>query len=136
MPSWCSKDPVTPEPLLVKGECQWQEENQEDPSLMQQPLDVAGKGEVLGDPHEALAADRDCVCPAGPDTPENASCSRVDTQPALAGMTPGGGAVGRSVHYVSLPSGSGQMVMPWIKGCHLSRLVFGPSPVSFFLFCR
>ena len=25
MPSWCSKDPVTPEPSLVKGECQWQE---------------------------------------------------------------------------------------------------------------
>ena len=127
---------MTPEPSLVKGECQWQEENQADPSLMQQPLDVAVKCEVLGDPHEALAADRDCVCPPGPDTPENASCSRVDTWPALAVMTPGGGAVGRSVHYVRLPSGSAQMVMPWIKGCHLSRLVCGPSPVSFFLFCR
>ena len=136
MPSWCSKDPVTPEPSLVKGECQWQEENQSDPSLMQQLLDVGGKCEVLGDPQEAWAAHRDCVCPPGPDTPENASCSRVDTQPALAVMTPGGGAVGRSVHYVRLPSGSGQMLMPWIKSCHLSRLVCGPSPVSFFLFCR
>ena len=29
-----------------------------------------------------------------------------------------------------LPSGSGHMVTPWIKGCHLSRLIFGPSPVS------
>ena len=65
---------MTPEPPLVKGECQWQEENQADPSLMQQPLDIAGKGEVLGDTHEALAADRDCVCPPGPDTPETASC--------------------------------------------------------------
>ena len=104
MPSWCSKDPVTPEPSLVKGECQWQEENQADPSLMQQPLDVAGKCEVLGDPHEALAAHRDCVCPPGPDTPENAWCSRVDTRPALAVMTPWCGAMGRSVHYVRLPS--------------------------------
>ena len=82
---------------------------------MQQPLDVGGKCEVLGDPQEALAAHRDCVCPPRPDTPENASCSRVDTRPALAVMTPGGGAVGRSVHYVRLPSGSRQMVMPWIK---------------------
>ena len=40
LPSWCSKDPVTPEPSLVKDECQWQEENQADPSLMQQALDV------------------------------------------------------------------------------------------------
>ena len=136
IPSWCSKDPVTSQPSLVKGECHWQEENQADPSLMQQPLDVGGKCEVLGDLQEALAADRDCVCPPGPDTPENASCSRVDTRPAEAVMTPGGGAVGRSVHYVRLPSGSGQMVMPWIKGCHLSRLICGPSPVSFFLFCR
>ena len=52
MPSWCSKDPVTPEPSLVKGECQWQEENQASPSLMQQPLDLGGKCEVLGDPQE------------------------------------------------------------------------------------
>ena len=136
MPSWCSKHTVTPEPSRVKCECHWQEEDQADPSLMQQPLDVGGKSEVLGYLQEALAADRDCVCPPGPDTPENASCSRVDTLPALAVMTPRGGAVGRSVHYVRLPSGSGQMVMPWIKGCHLSRLIFGPSPVSFFLFCR
>ena len=127
---------MTPEPSLVKGECQWHEENQADPSLMQQPLDIGGKCEVLGDPQEALAAHRDCVCPPGPETPENASCSKVDTQSDLAVMTPGGGAVGRSVHYVRLPSGSGQMVMPWIKGCHLSRLVCGPSPVSFFLFSR
>ena len=89
---------------------------------------------MLGDPQEALAAHRDCVCPPGPATPENASCSRVDTRPALAVMTPGGVAVGRSVQYVRLPSGSGQMLMPWIKGCHLSRLVCGPSPVSFFSF--
>ena len=110
------------------------EANQADPSLMQQPLEVGGKCEVLGDQQEAWAAHRDCVCPPGPDTPENASCSKVDTQPALAVMTPGGGAVGRSVHYVRLPSGSGQIVMPCIKGCHLSRLVCGPSPVSFFFF--
>ena len=37
---------------------------------------------MLGDPQEALAAHRDCVCPPGPATPENASCSRVDTRPA------------------------------------------------------
>ena len=37
---------MTPEPSLVKGEWQWQGENQADPSLMQQPLDVAGKCEV------------------------------------------------------------------------------------------
>ena len=136
MPSWCSKDPVTPEPSLVKGKCQWQEENQTDPSLMQQPLDVGGKCEVLGEPQEALAAHRDCVCRPRPDTFEKASCSRVYTRLSMAVMTPGGGAVERSVHYVRLPSGSGQMVTPWIKGCHLSRLVCGPSPVSFFLFCR
>ena len=29
--------------------------------------------------------------PPGPDTPENASCSRVDAWPALAVVTPGGG---------------------------------------------
>ena len=126
---------MTPEPSLVKGEWQWQEENQADPSLMQQPLDVGGKYEVLGEPQEALAAHRDCVCPPRPDTPENASCSRVDTSLAMAVMTPGVGAVERSVHYVRLPSGSGQMLMPWIKGCHLSRLVCGPYPVSSFLFC-
>ena len=49
MPSWCSKDPVTPETSLVKGEWQRQEENQADPSLMQQPLEIGGKCEVLGD---------------------------------------------------------------------------------------
>ena len=85
---------MTPEPSLVKGECQWHEENQADPSLMQQPLDIGGKCEVLGDPQEALAAHRDCVCPPGPDTPVTASCSRVDTRPALAVMTQGGRAVG------------------------------------------
>ena len=135
MPSWFSKDPVTPEPSLVKDECQWQEESQADPSLMQEPLDVGGKCEVLGDPQEAWAAQRDCVCPAGPDTPENAACSIVNTRPALAVMTPGGGAGRGSVHYVRLPSGSRQMVTPWIKVCNLSRLVCGPSPVSFFLIC-
>ena len=99
---------------------------------MQQPLDVGGICEVLGDPQEAWASHRVCVCPPGPDTPENASCSRVDAWPALAVMTPVCGAVGGSVHYVRLPSGSGQMVTPWIKGCQLSRLICGPSPVSFF----
>ena len=74
MPSWCSKDSKTPEPSQIKGVCQWQEENQADPTLMQQPLEVGGKCEVLGDPQEAWAAHRDCVCPPGPDTPENASC--------------------------------------------------------------
>ena len=93
---------------------------------------VGGKCEVLGDPQEAWAAHRDCVCPPGPDTPENASCSRLDTRLGLAVMTPGGVAGGGSVHYVRLPSGSGHMVTPWIKGCHLSRLVCGPSHVFFF----
>ena len=65
---------MSPEPSLVKGECQWKEENQADPSLMQEPLDVGGKCEVLGDPQESWAAHRDCVCPPGPDTPETASC--------------------------------------------------------------
>ena len=60
---------------MVKDECQWQEERQADPSLMQQPLDVVGKSEVLGGALEALAAHRDCVCRPGPDTPEKASCS-------------------------------------------------------------
>ena len=55
---------------------------------MQQPLDVGGKCEVLGDPQEAWEAHRDCLCPPRPDTPENASCSRVDAQPALVVMTP------------------------------------------------
>ena len=87
-------------------------------------------------PTGSLGSSQRLCGPPGPAIPENASCSRVDTQPALAVMTPGGGAVGRSVHYVRLPSGSGQMLMPWIKSCHLSRLVCGPSPVSFFLFCR
>ena len=91
MPSWCSKDPVTPEPSLVKDECHSQEENQTDPSLMQQPLDVGFKCEVLGDPQEAWAAHRDCVRPPGPDTPKNASCSRVDTWSTLSVITPGAG---------------------------------------------
>ena len=46
-----------------------------DPSLMQQPLDVVGKSEVLGGPQEACADDTVCLCHPGPDTPENASCS-------------------------------------------------------------
>ena len=108
------------------------EENQADPSLMQQPLDVGSKCEVLGDPQEAWAAHRDCVCPPGPDTPENASSSRVDTRSTLPVITPGCGAVGGSVHYVRLPSGSEKMVTPWIKSCHLSRLICYPCPVSFF----
>ena len=65
------KDPVTPEPSLVKDECQWQEESQADPWLMRQPLDVGGKSEVLLGLQEAWADDRVCVCPPGPDT----SCS-------------------------------------------------------------
>ena len=47
------KGPGTTEPSLVKNECQWQEERQADPSLKQQPLDVAGKSEVLGGLQEA-----------------------------------------------------------------------------------
>ena len=90
---------------------------------------------MLGGPQEAWADDRVWVSPTGPDTPQNTSCSRVNAQPALAVVKPGGGAAGGSVHYVRLPSGSGQMVMPWIKGCHISNLVCGPSPVSFFLIC-
>ena len=60
MPSWYSKDLVTPEPSLVKGECQRQEESQADPSLMRQPLDVGDKSEVL-----TWADDRVCVCLLG-----------------------------------------------------------------------
>ena len=40
--------------LTGKDECQWQEERQADPSLMQQPLDVVGKSEVLGCSQEAV----------------------------------------------------------------------------------
>ena len=65
---------MTPEPSLVKGECQWQEEKQADPSLMQQPLDVRGKCEVLGDTQEAWATHRDCVSAPGPDTTDTDSC--------------------------------------------------------------
>ena len=50
MLSWCSKDPVTPEPSLLKDECQRQEESQANPWLMRQPLDVGGKSEVLAGP--------------------------------------------------------------------------------------
>ena len=89
MPSWCSKNPVTPDPLLVKDECQWHEKSQADPSLMRQPLDIGGKSEVLGGPQEAWSDERVCVCPPGPDTPENASSSRVDVWPALSVVTPG-----------------------------------------------
>ena len=131
LPSWCSKYPVTPEPSLEKDECQWQEESQADPWLMRQPLDVGGKSEFLGGLQEAWADDRVCVCPPGLDTPENTLCSRVDDQPALAVVTPGGGAGGESVHYVRLPSGRGHIVTPWIKGCNLSRLVCG-LPYVFF----
>ena len=46
---------------MVNDECQWQEERQADPSLMQQPLDVVGKSEVLGGLQEACADDR-AVC--------------------------------------------------------------------------
>ena len=102
MPSWCSKDPVTPEPSLVKDECQWQVESQADHWLMRQPLDAGGKSEVLGGPQECWADERVCVCPLWPDTPENASCSTVDGRPALAVMTPGGRTGGGSVHYVVL----------------------------------
>ena len=90
---------------------------------------------MSGGPQESWADDRDCVCPPGPDTPGTASCSRdavtrVDAQHALALVTPGGGAREGLVQYVRLPSGSGQIVMPWIKGCHLNRLIGGPSLCS------
>ena len=42
----------------------------------------------------------------------------------------GGGVGGGTVCRARLPSGSGHMVTPWIKGCHLSRLIGSPSPVS------
>ena len=66
---------MTTEPSLGKDECQWQEERQADPSLIQQPLDVVGKSEVLGGPQEACADETVCLCRPGSDTPENASCS-------------------------------------------------------------
>ena len=81
----------------------------------------------------SLGSSQRLCLPSGPDTPENASCSRVDTRSTLPVITPGCGAVGGSVHYVRLPSGSEKMVTPWIKGCHFSRPICGPSPVSFFL---
>ena len=56
--------------------------------------------------------------------------TRVDARPAIAVVPLGGGAGEGSVNYVRLPSGIGQMVMPWIKGSHLSRLVGGPTPCS------
>ena len=87
---------MTTEPLLVKDECQWQEESQADPLLMRQPLDIVGKSEVLGGTQEACADDSVCLCRPGPDTPENASCSSVDTRSALAVLTTGGGAGGGS----------------------------------------
>ena len=86
---------MTPEPLLVKDECQWQEESQADPSVMRHPLHVICKSEVLGGQQEARPDDRVCECLPGPDTSENALCCRVDTWPALAVLTPGSGAVGR-----------------------------------------
>ena len=100
---------------------------------MRQPLDV-GESEVLGGPQEAWAGDRVCVCPPGPDTSGTALCfrdgvTRVDAWPPLAVVTPGAGQ-GQGQCTVMLPSGIGQMVTPWIKGCHLSRLVGGPSPCS------
>ena len=60
---------------MVKDECQWQEERQADPSLMQQPEDVVGTSEVFGGAQESVAAHRDSGFRPGPDTPENASCS-------------------------------------------------------------
>ena len=101
--------------------------------LLRQPLDIGGKSEVLGGPQEAWSDERVCVCPPGPDTPENASSSRVDVWPALSVVTPGGGAGGGSVHYVRLPSGSGQMVTPWIKGCHWAGSFVAPPLCLFFL---
>ena len=90
---------------------------------------------MSGGPQESWADDRVCVYPPGPDTPGTASCSRdavtrVDARPALTVLTPGGRAGRGSVHYVRLPSGIRQMVTPWIKVCHLSRLVGGPTPCS------
>ena len=126
---------MTPEPSLVKDECQWQVESQAIHWVMRQPLDVGGKSEVLGGPQECWADERVCVCPPGPDTPENALCSRVDGRPALAVITPGSRTGVWSVHYVILHSGKRQMVTLWIKGCHLSRLVCSTSPVPFFLMC-
>ena len=58
---------------------------------MQQPLDVVGKSEVLGGQQEACADHWVCLCRPEPDTPENASCYLVDTRPALAVLTLGGG---------------------------------------------
>ena len=52
---------MTPEPSLVKDECQWQEESQADPSLMRQRLDLGGKSEVQGGPQEASADESLCV---------------------------------------------------------------------------
>ena len=69
------KGPGTTEPSQVKAECQWQEERQADPSLMQQPLDVVGKSEVLGGLQEASEDDTICLCHPGKDNPKSASCS-------------------------------------------------------------
>ena len=126
---------MTPEPLLVKDECQWQEESQADPSVMRQPLHVVCKSEVLGGPQEARPDDRVCECLPGPDTSENALCCRVDTWPALAVLTPGSGAVGR-VSALCQPALRKQTDgHAMIMGCHLSRLIRGPSPVSLFVIC-
>ena len=53
---------MTPEPSLVKSECLWQEENQADPSLMQQPLEVGGKCEVLEETHRKPGQLTETVC--------------------------------------------------------------------------
>ena len=111
------KDPVSSELSLVKGEWQWQEENQADPSLMQQPLDVVGKSEVKGGLQEASEDDTVCLCCPWKDTPENASGSGVDTRPAHAVLTPGGGTgEGQCTR-----SGCPQEVDRW--SCHVSGAV-------------
>ena len=59
---------------------------------------------MLGGPQEAWADDRVCVCSPWTDTPGTPTCSRdavtrADTLPALAVVTPGGGAGGGTLSF-------------------------------------
>ena len=67
---------------------------------MRQPLDVGGKSELM-EAHRKPEQMKVSVCALqtlssaqylpGPDTPENASCSRVEAGPAKAVVPPAGG---------------------------------------------
>ena len=101
----------TAEPSLGKDDCQWWEETQVRPYWTRQPVDVGGTCAGIQGPWSAWADDRICVCPPWTDVPGTPTGSRdavtrVDALPALAVVTPGGGARGGTVRRARLPSGS------------------------------